>query len=313
MEQGLSIVIPVYNSEGSLPLVLAALDKVLPSLAPLHEIILINDGSRDGSWSVIQAAAAANPRVHGVNMMRNFGQHNALLYGIRAARYDRVVTLDDDLQNPPEEIPRLLEALTPDRDVVYGYPRQQEHGVLRDLASRITKLVLQKAMGAETAGHISAFRVFRTRLRDAFVQYRGSFVNLDVLLTWGSHRFAAVEVRHEPRTIGASNYTLGRLFKHAFNMLTGFSVVPLQAAGWIGLLFAVFGFCILVFVLGRYFISGSTTPGFPFLASIIAIFSGVQLCALGIMGEYLARMHDRMVDRPTYVIRDELNGNPPHA
>lgn len=313
MVQSISVVIPVYNSEGSLPKVLEALDKLLPTLAPAHEIILINDCSRDHSWAAIQAAATRNPRIRGFDMMKNFGQHNALLCGIRAARYDLIVTLDDDLQNPPEELPRMLEALTPDRDVVYGFPRQQEHGILRNAASRITKLVLQRAMGAQTASHISAFRVFRTRLRDAFAHYRGSFVNIDVLLTWGSQRFAAIEVRHDPRTIGASNYTVSRLFKHAFNMLTGFSIVPLQVAGWIGMLFALFGFGILVYVLGRYFISGSATPGFPFLASIIAIFSGVQLCALGIMGEYIARMHDRMVDRPTFVVREELNGNAPHA
>jgi hypothetical protein len=127
-----------------------------------------------------------------------------------------------------------------------------------------------------------------------------------VLLTWATQRFAAVDVRHEPRKSGKSNYTVRKLIRHSLNMATGFSVLPLQLAGIIGLGFALFGFGVLVYVLGRYVIEGgSTVSGFPFLASIIAIFSGAQLFALGIIGEYLARIHVRSQDRPTYTIRRE--------
>jgi glycosyltransferase involved in cell wall biosynthesis len=307
--ESLSIVVPVYNSEKTLPALLAGFGRVLPSLGRPWEVILVNDGSRDRSWEVIREAAAQNAAIRGMDMMGNFGQHNALLCGIRAARHDVVVTMDDDLQHPPEEIAPLIAALTPGLDVVYGYPREEEHGLFRTLASRTTKFVLQRAMGAHTAGHISAFRAFRTRLRESFAHFRSSFVNIDVLLTWGSNRFSAIEVRHESRAAGVSNYTFGKLCKHALNMLTGFSVVPLQLAGWLGLSFAGFGVFILVFVVGRFLIAGNAPPGFPFLASIIAIFSGVQLCALGIIGEYLARMHDRMTERPSYVVREELNAN----
>jgi hypothetical protein len=140
-------------------------------------------------------------------------------------------------------------------------------------------------------------------LRDAFSDYHGPFVSMDVLLTWGTTKFGSVCVRHNPRTIGNSNYNFRKLVRHAMNMMTGFSVLPLQLASVIGFFFTLFGIGVLVYVLGRYFIAGTDVAGFPFLASIIAIFSGAQLFALGIIGEYLARMHFRTMDKPTYAVR----------
>ena len=223
--------------------------------------------------------------------------------GIQAARYEITVTMDDDLQHPPEEIPKLIAKLAEGYDVVYGTPEQEQHGFLRDVASRITKLALQTAMGAKTARNVSAFRAFRTQLRKAFAAYRGPFVSIDVLLTWGTTRFAALAVAHAPRPAGISNYTFFKLVTHALNMMTGFSTFPLQVASLLGFAFTVFGMGVLAFVLGRYLINGGSVPGFAFLASTIAIFSGAQLFALGIIGEYLARMHFRMMDRPIYTIR----------
>jgi undecaprenyl-phosphate 4-deoxy-4-formamido-L-arabinose transferase len=238
--------------------------------------------------------------------MRNYGQHNALLAGIREAKYSIIITMDDDLQNPPEEIPLLLAKLYEGYDVVYGTPAREQHGLLRVLASRVTKLVLQSVIGAETARKISSFRAFRAQVSEAFANYQSPFVSIDVLLTWGTTRFAAVPVRHDPRRIGKSNYTFRKLVTHALNMMTGFSVLPLQLASLMGFGFALFGLLMLVYVLGRYLIQGGSVPGFPFLASAIAIFSGAQLLVLGIIGEYLARMHFRMMEKPTYVIRQRV-------
>jgi len=157
-------------------------------------------------------------------------------------------------------------------------------------------------MGAETASQVSAYRVFRTRLRESFTAYRSPTVNIDVLLTWSTTRFSAVTVRHDERSVGDSGYTLRKLITHALNMMTGFSTLPLQMASIMGFVFALFGFGILAYVLVGYLLTGSSVPGFPFLASIIAIFSGVQLLALGIFGEYLARMHFRTMERPAYTV-----------
>lgn len=306
---GISVVIPVYNSEQSLPPLVERLHEVLFGVSHKFELILINDASHDNSWQVIEFLISQNDWIVGIDLMRNFGQHNALLCGIRAAKYEIIVTMDDDLQNPPEEIPKMLAKLNEGYDVVYGTPQQEQHGLWRDLASQITKLALQSAMGVDIARKVSAFRIFRTQIREAFVVYQSVFVNIDVLLTWGTTRFSYVFVAHAPREVGASNYTLYKLVLHALNMITGFSTVPLQIASFIGFLFTLFGFTVLMYVLGRYAISGSAVPGFPFLASIIAIFSGAQLFALGIIGEYLSRIHFRSMDRPSYVIRQQTKLN----
>jgi undecaprenyl-phosphate 4-deoxy-4-formamido-L-arabinose transferase len=296
-------VIPVYNAEGTLRPLVERLQAVLSTHTSQFEVILVNDGSRDASWARVGELAVAMPFVRGVCLMRNYGQHNALLCGVRMARYEYTITMDDDLQHPPEEIPKLIAALGDGCDVVYGTPQSEQHGLWRDLASRVSKLALQSSMGAKTARNVTAFRAFRTQMRDAFATYRAPFVSLDVLLTWASTRFCAVAVRHEPRRIGTSNYTFGKLVVHALNMMTGFSTLPLQVASVLGFGFTLFGFGVLCWVLGRYFVLGTSVPGFPFLGSIIAIFSGAQMFALGIIGEYLARMHFRTMERPTYTIR----------
>jgi glycosyltransferase involved in cell wall biosynthesis len=302
----ISVVVPVYNSSAVLPLLVKELEPVLQECSNAFELILINDASPDRSWQTITELARERAWVHGINLMRNVGQHNALLCGIRAAKYEIVATIDDDLQNPPNEIPRLLGKLEEGFDVVYGIPEHQQHSLLRNFASKITKMVLQNAMGAEIAQNISAFRIFRTQVRDSFQHYRGPFVSVDVLLTWGTNRFGALTVRHESRRAGISGYTLRALVAHALNMMTGFSVLPLQIASLIGFTFTIFGLLTLAFVIVRYLFYGSPVPGFPFLASIIAIFSGAQLFALGIIGEYLARMHFRMMERPAYTIRSTV-------
>lgn len=303
--QSLSVIIPVYNAELSLRSLHEQLQQVLKGLCEEYEIIMVDDDSGDRSWFVVEQLVATDPRVRGIRLNRNFGQHNALLCGIRMARFEIIVTMDDDLQHPPEEIRPLLDKLGQGYDVVYGSPLAEQHGFMRNVASRITKLALQAAMGVETARSVSAFRAFRTKLRDAFADYRSPYVSIDVLLTWGTSRFSVVPVRHAPRIAGQSNYTMGKLFTHAFNLLTGFSTAPLQLASALGFIFTLFGVGTLAWVLGRYLISGSPVPGFPFLASIIVIFSGVQLFALGIFGEYLARMHVRTLERPQYVVGDE--------
>lgn len=263
----LSVVIPVYNSAGSLTPLVERLRPVLEIHCDPYEVILVNDGSTDGSWKVVEKLCQQFSFVRGIDFLRNYGQHSALLAGIRAAHYDVIVTIDDDLQNPPEEIPRLLQMLAEGYDVVYGLPEHERHGLWRPLASRLTKRALKGAMGAETAKLVSAFRVFRSSVRDAFMNYQSSYVSIDVLLTWGAARFGAVKVRHEPRKEGVSNYTLAKLVTHALDMMTGFSTWPLRLASFIGFSFTLFGVAILVYVVGRFLKEGGVVPGFPFLAS----------------------------------------------
>jgi glycosyltransferase involved in cell wall biosynthesis len=300
--RSISVVTPVYNGEASVAELCRRLEEVLPRVATQYEIILVNDGSRDRSWEVISELSSRLPTVRGLNLMRNYGQHNALLCGIRAAKYEVIVTMDDDLQHPPEEIPRLLARLEEGFDVVYGAPKTEQNGPMRAIASRITRLALRSAVGADVAKNVSAFRIFRTQLREAFAGYQTPFVSIDVLLTWATTRFGATTVPFQKRFSGSSNYTFVKLVRYALDMMTGFSTAPLQLASLIGFTCTLFGIGVLIYVFVRYCLEGSV-PGFPFLASIIAIFSGAQLFALGVIGEYLARMHFRSMKRPAYVVR----------
>jgi len=306
----ISVLVPVYRSETTLAPLIKRLANTLSAMQADYEVILINDGSPDRSWAVIGELAGGYPFVRGINLTRNFGQHNALLCGIRAATRDVIVTLDADLQHPPEEIPRLVAALEEGFDVVYGVPRKEQHSLLRSTASRLFRIIVQRAMGIHIAFDISAFRAFRRQLRDGMDSYRAPAVFIDVLLAWSTTRFGAVEVQHAPRPDGRSSYSWCRLITHCITILTSFSTIPLRLASWIGFILTLFGIGVLVYVIGLYLLLGYSVPGFPFLASIIAIFSGAQLFALGIMGEYLARIHFRLMEKPPYIIRDTTGQAP---
>lgn len=303
--QNLSVVVPVYNSSATLRELVHALHEVLDAIADKYELILVNDGSRDDSREIMKQLAERYSWIRPINLMRNYGQHNALLCGIRQAKYPITITLDDDLQNPPEELPKLLARLHGEADVVYGASRAQQHGLWRNLASTVTKMVLQNAIGADNASKISPVRAFRTSIRNAFSNYQNPYVSIDVLLTWGTAKFSWVYIKHRERKVGVSNYTFWKLVTHALTMVTGFSTLPLKFASISGFVGIVFGLVVLAYVIGRYMILGYSVPGFPFLASITVIFSGVQLFCLGIIGEYLARMYMRSMERPPYVVAVE--------
>jgi len=298
----ISIVIPVHCAEQTLPELYRQLAEAMPQITPEFEIIFVEDGGRDNSWSVIVDLARKDRRVRGIRLSRNYGQHNALLCGIRAAKYEIIVTMDDDLQHPVSEIAPMVAALKPEYDVVYGKPRSEQHGFWRDVASRLTKMALASAIGVANARSVSAFRVFRTHVREGFEESRSPSVSIDVLLTWATSRFTAIEVCHKPRAAGTSGYTFGKLVQYALDLMTGFSTLPLRITIYIGFAFVLFGIAIFAYVLITYLTYGSRAPGFAFLASIIAIFSGAQLFTLGIFGEYLARMHMRSMDRPAYLV-----------
>ena len=262
-----SVVIPVYRAEQTLFDLYRQLSAAMSKVTSVFEIIFVEDGGGDGSWPIIARLARTDHRVRGIRMSRNYGQHNALLCGIRAAKHGIILTMDDDLQHPVSEIAPMLAALKPEYDVVYGAPQEEQHGLLRNLASRLTKMALASTMGAETARNVSAFRVFRTRLREGFQAYRSPSVSIDVLLTWTTTRFTAIKVRHAPRANGVSGYTPGKLIRHAVNLMTGFSTLPLQIASVVGFVFVLFGFSVLAYVLANYVIRGGCgsrihVPGF---------------------------------------------------
>ena len=306
---GLSIVIPVYRSQDMLPKLADALAQVLPTLGRPYEVIFVNDCSPDGSWQVITDLAGRYEWIKGLSLLRNAGQHAAVLAGIREARYDLTVTMDDDLQHDPAVIPQLLAVLNDDIDVVYAYPERQRHGFIRDNCSVFYKWLLTSALKLRAVKNISAYRLFRTSLRDAFAQYYGPNPSIDALLTWGTTRFTSMLTPHRDRAEGRSNYTFLKLFAHAIRVLTEFSVMPLHLASYLGFACTLFGMGLFCYMIIGVMVHKHGVPGFPFLASVISIFAGIQLFCLGIIGEYLAGMYMRSFRRPTYTVSKRTKGN----
>ena len=302
----ISVVIPVYRSEKTIEELYNRLSTILEVSSSKFEVIFVEDSGGDDSWEIIKKIAGSDDRVRGIKFHRNYGQHNALLCGIRNAQYEITITMDDDLQHPPEEIPKLLESFSNEIDVVYAVPQQEKHGLFRNLISKSTKTLLQRSMGITGATHISSFRAFRTNIKTAFENFNSPFVTIDVLLSWGTRRFSHTVVIRDSRKVGRSTYQLQKLIKHSLNLITGFTTIPLRFTSLIGFVFMLFGLAVLAYVLIRYITVGIVLPGFTFLSSIIAIFSGVQLFALGIIGEYLARIFQKLSGQPAYQISEQV-------
>lgn len=296
-----SVVVPVYRGEETLVPLVERLARVLPSVSDAYEVILVNDGSPDGSWGVIEGLSRKYPWLCGINLMRNYGQENALLCGIREAQYDVIVTMDDDLQHDPDDLPKLTGKLAEGYGVVYGVPRVRRQVWWKAMLSALVKKAISSVMGVRSVRDISPYKAFRADLKRAFASINGPDVQIDVLLSWATTSFASVEIEEAPRRAGTSNYNLIKLIKVSLLVLTNYTTVPLRFASILGFLFTALGILALIYVVAVYFLEGSV-PGFSFLASTVIIFSGVQLFALGIIGEYLARIFGRSSGRPPYVI-----------
>jgi len=303
-----SVVIPVYRGEHTVERLVNRLANVLPACAEEFEVLLVNDGSPDHSWDTIESLTKKYSWVRGIKLIRNYGQDNAILCGIRESHYDVIFTLDDDLQHDPEDMPKLLAKLNEGYDVVYGVPRVRRQVWWKSILSAIVKWAISSVMGVRTVRDISSFRVFRAELKQAFSSVNSLDVQVDVLLSWAATRFASVEIEESPRTVGTSNYSFIKLIKVSLLILTNYTTIPLRVASILGFLFTIIGIFVLLYVIIIYFTLGSI-PGFSFLVSVVIIFSGVQLFALGIIGEYLARMFERSSGRPPYVIQKTTGGN----
>jgi undecaprenyl-phosphate 4-deoxy-4-formamido-L-arabinose transferase len=300
-----SVVVPVYNGAATLPELVSRVRTALAPVVLSVELILVNDGSKDNSWQVIESLARNEPAVLGLNLMHNYGQHNALLAGIMRASHPILVTIDDDLQHPPEEIPKLLASVGEGYDVVYGKPAKREHTAWRNLSSKIIKVSLRMALGADMAEKSSAFRAFRAELKRGFARFSDAQVSIDVLLSWTADRVACVDVDHHPRKQGRSGYSLRKLLGLTMSMVTGYSTLPLRLASGLGLLSAGFGLALFMYVVIKRLLQEAYVPGFTFIAAAIALFAGLQLFTMGVIGEYLARVHFRTMGKPAYVIREQ--------
>ncbi len=303
LQSGVSVVVPVFNSEGTLRILGEAIGEEMSSLGVDWELILVDDGSRDQSWQRISELASINPKIRGIRLSKNFGQHPALLAGIRAAKLSVTVTMDDDLQHRPDSIKDLLSHLDQSTSLVYGVAIAEEHNRVRNLSSQISKWFLSKVIGMRQAANASAFRAFATDLRESWFGISDTRISIDVLLSWSTNSFELVNVKMDKRAVGRSNYTFNKLLKHLFNMILGFSTRPLTLITIIGCALGVLGLTIMCWVLIMYFFGSSSVAGFTFLASLISLLGGMQLVGLGIIGQYLGRVYERSMGKPVYQVK----------
>lgn len=300
-----SVVVPVYESAEVLSELVGRLITTFNATSRTYEIILVDDGSNDNSWQVISQLAAAQPDIlTGIQLMRNYGQHNALMCGFRHVRGSIIVTLDDDLQNPPEEIHRLLEVLSENMsDVVYGLPKTRQDSRWRRVASLPIQYFIQKSIGLP--GPVSAFRAIQRTVVDAILRYELNYTFIDGLIAWNTTRISFVTVEHHARSHGHSGYSIRKLFFHALNIATNFSILPLQIASATGLIAATSGLFLGVFYFLQSIFSNITVPGYA--STIVTVFTlgGLQLLALGIIGEYIGRVHLNINCKPQYTVRKQ--------
>ncbi len=299
----ISVVVPVYNSSGTLQDLNRRLTNVLKEIVEeRYEIIFVNDGSRDESWNILNQMALENGNVTAVNLTRNFGQHNAIMCGFGEVSGKYIVTIDDDLQIPPEEIAALYQEIQNGHDIVYGLYKNKKHSVFRNLGSEFVQFVYMRTF--DTDIRLTSFRIIRKEIVASILSYEKSFTFIDGLISWYTANIGKVYVEHHERKIGKSGYSLKRLIVLSLNMLTNFSIVPVQIASLIGIAFSITGFLFGLFFICKKIFFGVPVSGFTSLIVAVTIFAGVQLLTLGILGEYISRIHINVNKRPQYAVRE---------
>jgi undecaprenyl-phosphate 4-deoxy-4-formamido-L-arabinose transferase len=310
--RSLDLVIPVYNEEETLPHLFERLDADLKALEIPWRAILVDDGSRDRSWVMLEQAARRDPRLVALRLARNFGQHAAVFAGFSRCTADAVVTLDADLQNPPGEIPRLVAALDEGADVVGGWRQQRHDSPFRRLASRMMNRLISRATGVALRDYGCMLRAYRIEvvrmMRDS--GEISSFI--PALAHCFTDRVVEIPVDHADRLAGTSRYSLFGLFSLLLDLLTGFSMFSLRALSAFGIAMAVLGIALGVLIVGLRLALGSdwAAEGVFTLFAVLFVFVGAQFVALGILGEYLGRVYDQVRERPRYVVRSEVRSAP---
>jgi len=298
-----SVVIPVYNGEHTLkPLV----ERILQTFSRTNlscEIVSVDDCSSDRSWEVLGELRRKHPELRRVRLRRNFGQHNAILCGLTFARGKRVITIDDDLQIPPEEIPKLIATMDAGNfDVVYGIFGRKRHGAIKNLGSAVINWYYRKIFHQEN--HISAFRLLKAEIARGIIRYDRNFPYIDGLISWNTREVGEVLVEHRPRTSGRSGYNVSKILKLTFNMVTNFSAFPVRVASGLGVIFALFGFGLGLYFFIKAIVTRIPVTGYASTIVAITMFSGVQLLTIGVIGEYIARVHVNINRKPQYVVRE---------
>ena len=304
-----SVVIPVYGSACILPELHNRLTVAMHGLGKTYEIIFVDDCGLDDSWLVLQDLAKKDTTMIAIQLMRNSGQGNATLCGLAHASGELIFTMDDDLQHPPEEISRLLEAMNEDVDVVMGVPIEKKHHWFRRLGSRLVHNLNCYLLGKDRHLRFSSFRLMRRQVVYALLELRTLSPALGPLINSVTHRIINTEVLHAPREKGRSNYTLGRLLSVLTSNLIGFSMLPLRLLAVLGLIGVVLSLIISLVLIFNYLIRDKSVPGWTSLALSFSIISGFNFLAFSILGEYVLQILKRVNRVPRFNVRAHINLN----
>lgn len=311
----LSIVIPVYNSERLVAELARRITTAMNAEHPAgdYEVILVNDCSRDASWEMIERACELYPSVRGVNLRTNAGQHNAIMAGLRAASGALIVVMDDDLQHAPEDIGKLCVRVLEGFDVCYAGFRDAKHAAWKRLGSMVRDVTARVLLGVPPGVRISSFKAMTAEMAREITRYEGPFPYVDGLIFSATRNVTNVELEHYPRPDGRGNYGLRESVFLWSKVAMNFSVVPLRLASWLGFGFAGLGFLFAVYlVFQQLAFSRIPVPGWASLVVVILMVGGVQLLALGAIGEYLGRTYLHLNGKPQYVVKSKkgFSGGP---
>ena len=302
----LSIVVPVYRSATILPLLVQKIHEamVLEGLSASFEIVLVHDAGPDDSWQVIESLASAHGFVRGINLRKNVGQHNATIAGLNNVRGRIVAIMDDDLQHPPAALGDMVRAIDRGYDVCYTNYLRRKHAWWRQAGSRFNDFVATLLLGKPKGLYLSSFKAMRREIVDEVIKYDGPYTYVDGLILDVTRSITSVDVAHQPRHDGESNYNLRRLLSLWMKMATSFSILPLRFATYMGFLLATLSLLMVAFVVVAKLMNPDYPPGWASLIAVIMFIGGVQTLCIGMIGEYLGRTYLKLNRRPQFVIGD---------
>ena len=298
----ISIVIPVFNEISLIDELHSRLKLVCEGLGRNYEVIIVDDGSADGSDEKLIQLKNNDTALRIVKFTRNFGQQAAVLAGFRISRGKIIVQLDSDLQNPPEEIPKLLEAMAENVDLVTTVQRKRRDGVIRIFGSRFLLKIGQMLFGNQVKLNLCSFRALRSSVVEKIESCKDRSRYMAVLMSWMGLPTVEIEVEHHERKKGNTKYSFLNLLILAWDLVTGYSSFPLRMVTYMGLFGAFLGFLMMMFLLFQRIVNGILIEGFVVLSAVFAFFAGVQLLSIGFLGEYLGRVHHQIQERPDYII-----------
>jgi undecaprenyl-phosphate 4-deoxy-4-formamido-L-arabinose transferase len=302
-----SVVIPMFNEELVLHEFYPRLKKEAESWGKSYELLFVDDGSTDNSFELMCEWKKKDPNLRIVKFTRNFGQQAAVLAGFRQSKGNIIVQIDSDLQNPPEEINRLLGAFTDAVDLVVTIPRKRRDSSIRVIGSKVLHYFAQKLFGNRFTLNLSSFRAMRRSVIEKIDQCQDRSRYMAVLMSWMAVPTVHVEVDHNSRKIGQTKYGVLPLLRLTWDLITGYSNFPLRVVTYLGLFGASIGFAIMMFLLYQRLVAGILIEGFVVLSAVFSFFAGVQLLSIGFLGEYLGRVHLQIQNRPDYIVHKVID------